>query len=91
MLSHEDELRLAAIERQLLIDDPVFARRLCRPTCARSMCLQALAAVIGTLCGLAACLGALTNSGTLFLSSAALTVAAAWVYRRTRRRHRRMT
>jgi hypothetical protein len=55
------------------------------------MCLQALAAVIGTLCGLAACLGALTNSGTLFLSSAALTVAAAYVYRRTRRRHRRMT
>jgi hypothetical protein len=47
MLSHEDEQRLAAIERQLLIDDPVFARRLCRPTCARSMCLQALAAVIG--------------------------------------------
>ena len=90
MLSHEDEQRLAAIERQLLIDDPVFARRLCRPTCARSMCLQALAAVIGTLCGLAACLGALTNSGTLFLSSAALTVAA-WVYCRTRRRHRRKT
>ena len=54
MLSHEDEQRLAAIERQLLIEDPVFARRLGRPTCAKSMCLQALAAVIGTLCGLAA-------------------------------------
>ena len=62
MLSHEDEQRLAAIERQLLIDDPVFARRLGRPTCAKSMCLQALAAVIGTLCGLAACLGALPCS-----------------------------
>ena len=91
MLSHEDEQRLAAIERQLLIDDPVFARRLCRPTCARSTCRQVLAVVIGTLCGLAACLGAPTGSGTLFLSSAALTVAAAWVYRRTPRRHRRRT
>jgi hypothetical protein len=91
MLSHEDERRLAAIERQLLIDDPVFARRLCRATCARYIWRQVLAAVVGTLCGLAACLGMLSGSGTLFLSSAALTVAAAWVYRRTRRRHRRMT
>jgi len=40
---------------------------------------------------LAACLGMLTNSGTLLLSSAALTVAAAWVYRRAWRRHRRKT
>ena len=91
MLSHEDEQRLAAIERQLLIEDPVFARRLCRATCARYIWRQALAAVIGTLYGLAAGLGLWTDSGTLFLSSAALTVAAAWVYRRTRRRHRRMT
>jgi hypothetical protein len=89
MLSHEDEQRLAAIERQLLIDDPTFARRLCRPPYARSAWRQALAVVIGTLCGLAAFLGMLTNSGTLFLSSAALTVAAGWVYRRARRRHRR--
>jgi hypothetical protein len=91
MLSHEDEQRLAAIERQLLIEDPVFARRLCRATCARYIWRQVLAVVVGTLCGLAACLGMLTSSGTLFLSSAALTVAAAWVYRRTRHRHRRRT
>jgi len=91
MLSHEDEQRLAAIERQLVIDDPTFARRLCRRGHARFAWRPALAAVIGTLCGLAACLGLWTDSGTLCLSSAALTVAAAWVYRRTRRRHRRMT
>jgi DUF3040 family protein len=91
MLSHEDERRLAAIERQLLIDDPTFARRLRRHTYARSAWRQALAAVTGILCTLAACLGMLANSGTLFLSSAALTVAAAWAYRRARRRHRRKT
>jgi hypothetical protein len=89
MLSHEDEQRLAAIERQLMIDDPTFARRLCRPTYARSAWRQALAAVIGTLCALAAFVGMLTSSGTLFLSSAALTVAAAWVFRRARRTPRR--
>ena len=91
MLSHEDEQRLAAIERQLLIDDPTFARRLRRPGYVRSAWRQALAAVIGTLCGIAAGLGLWTDSGTLFLSSAALTVAAAWVYCRTRRSHRRKT
>jgi hypothetical protein len=89
MLSHGDEQRLAAIERQLLTDDPTFARRLCRPTYARSVWRQALAAVIGTLCALAACVGMLTSSGTLFLSSAGLTVAAVWVFRRSRRRYRR--
>jgi hypothetical protein len=30
MLSHDDEQRLAAIERQLLTDDPALARRLRR-------------------------------------------------------------
>jgi hypothetical protein len=91
MLSHEDEQRLAAIERQLLIDDQAFARSLGRPMYPGSAWRQALAAVIGTLCALAALLGLLTSSGTLFLSSAALTLAAAWVFHRARRRRRRKT
>ena len=83
MLSHEDHQRLAAIERQLLIDDPAFVRRLGRRSIARgSRWRKAAAAVVGVLCALAMMVGMLSDSGALTLSSAVLTVAAWWTFYR---------
>jgi Protein of unknown function (DUF3040) len=83
MLSHEDHQRLAAIERQLLIDDPGFVRRLGRRSNARgSRWRKAVAAIIGILCALAMMVGMLSGSGALTLSSAVLTVAAWWTFHR---------
>jgi hypothetical protein len=84
MLSHEDERRLAAIERQLLIDDPAFARRLGRPVHRRTTWQRAAAALVAILCALATIVGILSNAGSLALSSAVLTVAAVWVFHRAR-------
>jgi hypothetical protein len=86
MLSHEDEQRLAAIERGLLIDDPAFVRRLSRhPRHRRSRWQAAAALVVGVLCALATLAGMVAQSGTLTLSGAGLTIAAAWLLRRARR------
>jgi Flp pilus assembly protein TadB len=85
MLNHEDEQRLAALEQQLLIDDPAFARRLAHTHAGRhSAGRRILAAVVGVLCALATVAGLLAASGTLVLSGAMLTLAAVWVFRRHR-------
>ena len=90
MLSHDDEQRLAAIERQLLTDDPALARLLGRRLVdRRSMWHSAVAAAVGILCALSTVAGLLADSGALILSSAALTAAAAWVFHRARRSGRR--
>jgi Protein of unknown function (DUF3040) len=89
MLSHEDRQRLAALERQMMIDDPAFARRLRRYTIARRFTWRRVAAaVICVLCALATVAGLLADSGALTLSSGALTLAAAWDFRRARRARR---
>jgi uncharacterized membrane protein YfcA len=91
MLSHDDEQRLAAIERQLLTDDPALARRLRRHLVdRRSIWQSAVAAVIGVLCALATVAGLLADSGSLILSGAALTAAAAGVFQHARRSRRRL-
>ena len=78
--------RLAAIEQQLLIDDPRFVRRLNYRSVARgSRWRKATAAVVGVLCALAMAVGMLSGSGTLTLSSAVLTGAAWWIFYRARR------
>jgi hypothetical protein len=90
MLNPQDRRRLAAIERQMLIDDPAFARRLARGSVVvRSTWPKVAAAITGILCGLATFVGMLSNAGTLTASSAALTAAAWWAFHRaghTRRR-----
>lgn len=86
MLSHEDHQRLAAIEQQLLIDDPRFVRRLNYRSVARgSRWRKAAAAVVGVLCAFAMAVGMLSGSGTLTLSGAVLTGAAWWTFHRVRR------
>jgi hypothetical protein len=90
MLNQQDRRRLAAIERQILIDGPAFARRLGRGSVVvTSTWWKVAAAIIGILCGLATLIGTLSNSGTLTASSAAL--AAAWwaFYRAGHTRRRR--
>jgi ferric-dicitrate binding protein FerR (iron transport regulator) len=85
MLSHEDEQRLAALEQQLLIDDPAFARRLAHPDARRPSARRRIAAaLIGVLCALATVAGLLAGSGSLILSGTMLTLAAAWVFHRNR-------
>jgi Protein of unknown function (DUF3040) len=88
MLSHEDEQRLAAIERELMSDDPALARRLARHSrTTRMRCGRVLAAIIAILCALATLVGALAESAALVVSAAALTVVAGWfVYRSSRSR-----
>jgi hypothetical protein len=49
-----------------------------------------VAAVIGVLCALATAAGLLADSGSLILSGAALTAAAAWVFHHARRSRRRL-
>src|SRR5690348_12068188 len=69
MLNQQDRRRLAAIERQMLIDDPAFARRLARGSVVpRSTWRRAAFAIIGILCGLATCVGLLSSSGMLTAS-----------------------
>jgi hypothetical protein len=86
MLSHEDHRRLAAIEQQLLIEDPDFVRRLRRPSFARrSRWRRAAITIIGVLCALATMVGVLSGSGPLTLISGLLTTAAWWMLHRTRR------
>ena len=53
MLSQEDQRRLAAIERQLLIDDPRLARRLAGHPAPSSISRRSAAAVLGILCAVA--------------------------------------
>jgi Flp pilus assembly protein TadB len=92
MLSHEDRRRLTAIEQQMQIDDPAFARLFTRRSAAGMGWQRAATAVAGMLCGLAAIAGVLTGSVLLFfllfVSSATIAVAARWPIHRPRRRTR---
>jgi Protein of unknown function (DUF3040) len=84
MLGREDERRLAAIEQQLLRDDPAFVRRLTRRHlvvtrstwrklgAAGSGCLCALATVVVLLAGL----GALTMLFLVTVAACTCSVAA---------------
>jgi hypothetical protein len=49
MLSHEEHRRLAAIERQLTIDDPALARRFARHRSAQGHARRVAVAVLGTI------------------------------------------
>ena len=90
MLNQQDRRRLAAIERQMMIDDPAFARRLGDSSvAARSTWRKVPAAIIGILCGLAMFVGMLSNYSTLTASSAALAAAAWWAFHRAGRTRRR--
>jgi hypothetical protein len=88
MLSHEDERRLAAIERQLMSDDPAFVRRLARRgRRARVRWSRALTAV-AVVCALATVLGLAGGSAELYLPSIELTVVAGGLYYRVTHRRR---
>ena len=95
MMSHEDERRLAAIERQMLDDDPEFVRRF-RDSTASSMPAQRAARATVTsvhlvLCSVAAFGGLIAVTGVLAISPAlvliggSLVAGAAWWFRRMRR------
>jgi len=89
MLSDEDERRLAAIERELMSNDPAFARRLARhPRTLGSRLGRVLVSVVAILCALATIVGVLTESAALVVSGAALTVVAGWFVCRGGRSHR---
>jgi Flp pilus assembly protein TadB len=89
MLSHEDRRRLAAIEQQMQIDDPAFARIFTRRLVAGTRWQRPAAAVAGMLCALAVIAGVLTGSVLLFVllfvSAATIAMAARWPMHRPRR------
>ena len=86
MLSPDYQRRLAAIERQLLIDDPVFARRLARHrNGSRRRCRRLAAGCIASLCALLTVCMLTACSLELAAFFLALTVVAAWMLRRDRR------
>ena len=85
MMSREERRRLAAIERQMLIDDPALAQLFTRSLrCAGSTLRTGTAAVVGLLFALAAIAGLIAGSSQLVATTAALLVAAAWTFRLTR-------
>ena len=86
MMSREERRRLAAIERQMLIDDPAFAQLFTRSLQSTgSAWRKATAAVVGALLALVALAGLMVGSIELIVTAAALSVAAAWMLRLTRR------
>jgi hypothetical protein len=86
MMSREERRRLAAIERQMLIDDPAFAHLFTRSLQSTgSVWRKATAAVVGALLALVALAGLMVGSIELIVTAAALSVAAAWMLRLTRR------
>jgi hypothetical protein len=99
MMSHEDERRLAAIERQMLDDDPDFVRRF-RQSVARSMRAQRVrgamrGAVLCTLWAMVglgwslAVIGVLAGWFDVLLPGCLLAAAAWWRVRVLRRRWQR--
>ncbi len=88
MLSHDERRQLAAMERQMLIEDPAFARLFTQSLKATGAARRrAAAAVIGWLCALAAITGLLAGSVLLVGYGASLAIAAGWVFRRNRHPH----
>jgi hypothetical protein len=98
MLSHEDRRRLAAIERQMLDDDPDFVRRFRRRTAVSIRVQRVLGAFRGgtlwllwVLTGVGATMaliGVLAVAAEFVLTGVALAVVAGWSLRWLRRRRR---
>ena len=87
MLSPDHQRRLAAIERQLLIDDPAFARRLTRHrNCARYRSRRLAVGIVASLCAALTVSMLLARSVELAAFFLALTLVAAGMFRRDRRR-----
>ena len=85
MMSREERRRLAAIERQMLNDDPEFAHLFtCSLRSTGSARRRTTAAVVATLLALVALAGLLASSIELVVTAAALSMAAAWMFRLTR-------
>ena len=96
MLSHEDERRLNAIEKQMRDDDPRFVRRFRRSATTSMSARRTVTVVIGAvlfalgLLGvLVAIMGAFIASVTLILTGCSLTALAVYKLRRVRRQRRR--
>jgi hypothetical protein len=84
MMSREERRRLAAIERQMLIDDPAFAKLFTRSLRSTgSAWRKTTAIVVGALLALAALAGLAAGSAELVVTALALSVAAAWMLRLT--------
>ena len=92
MLGHEDERRFAAIEQQLLRDDPAFVRPAdpTPPGGKKEHLAEVVAAGSGCLCALATVVVLLAGSGALALLFLAMTVAAVYMFRRGRGPRRRL-
>lgn len=91
MLSHEDERRLAAIERQMHDNDPGFVRRFRRratkmPTGRMGWLATATMWIVAVVGGLVVVTGLVTGSGPLFLMGATVALAAGCLLQRRRRR-----
>lgn len=83
MLSYEDRRRLAAIEQQLMIDDPALARRFANHRSAAQVSRRVVVLVLGSLCVLATSVGFLPVDVLLvFLAAAPAAVAAYFILRR---------
>ena len=87
MLSYEDRRRLAAIEQQLIIDDPALARRFANHRSAAQVSRRVVVLVLGSLCVLATSVGFLPADVLLvFLAAAPAAIAAYFILRRAWRR-----
>jgi len=83
MLSYEDRRRLAAIEQQLMIDDPALARRLANHRSAAQVSRRVVVLVLGSVCVLATSVGFLPPEVLLvFLAAVPAAVAAYFIVRR---------
>jgi 4-hydroxybenzoate polyprenyltransferase len=83
MLSYEDRRRLAAIEQQLMIDDPALARRLANHRSAAQVSRRVFVLVLGSVCVLATSVGFLPADVLLvFLAAAPAAVAGYFIIRR---------
>ena len=87
MLSYEDRRRLAAIEQQLMIDDPALARRLANHRSAAQVSRRVVLLVLGSMCVLATSVGFLPAEVLLvFLAAVPAAVAGYFILRRAWRR-----
>jgi len=88
MLSYEERKRLAALEQQLMIDDPVLARRFANHRSAAQVSRRAAALVLGSLCALATSVGLMPVDVLLICLAAALIAVVAYIILRRAWRHR---
>jgi len=88
MLSYEDRRRLAAIEQQLMVDDPALARRFANHRSAAQLSRRVAVLVLGSVCVLATSVGFLPPEVLLVFLAAAPAAVAAYFILRKGRRHR---